>query len=156
MAVDVRLQASPGTSLKSLAKGFVLTQRTEGKSPRTVEYYEGNLRRFIWYADRENWPDDTRLITEWHIREFIGYVASDTGRWALNGNGSESSQRRSSHSTVHHYYAVLKTFFNWCIKESYLSGGIEEIVPEPFLRRSSLFWLCNSCLFTALSVECIV
>jgi len=33
-----------------LSKGFVLTQRTDGKSLRTVEYYEGNLRRFLWYA----------------------------------------------------------------------------------------------------------
>lgn len=121
MAADLKLQAPPGASLKSLAKGFVLTQRTQAKSPRTVEYYEGNLRRFIWYAERESWPDDARLITEWHIREFIGYVASDTNRWGLNGNGSESSQRPSSHSTVHHYYAVLKAFFNWCVKENFLN-----------------------------------
>lgn len=121
MVVNVKLEAPPGTSLKSLVRGFVLTKRTDGKSPRTVEYYEGNLHRFLWYSERESWPDDVRLITEWHIREFLGYVASEVHRWGLNGNGSESSQRQASHSTVHHYYAVLKAFFNWCVREGFLA-----------------------------------
>ena len=98
----------------------MLTVRTDGKSPRTVEYYEGNLHRFLWYGQRVGWPDDARFITEWHIREFLGYVASEVHRWGLNGNGSESSQRQASHSTVHHYYAVLKAFFNWCVRENLL------------------------------------
>ena len=95
MVASIKLEAPPGASLTSLAKGFVLTVRTDGKSPRTVEYYEGNLRRFLWYAETEGWPDDARLITEWHIREFLAYVAGAELRWGLSGNGSESSQRRA-------------------------------------------------------------
>jgi len=120
MTVNLKPEAPPGTSLKSLVSGFVLTQRTDGKSPRTVEYYEGNLYRFLWYAEQENWPDDVRLITEWHIREFLVYIATEIYRWGLKGNGSESSQRQASQSTVHHYYAVLRVFFNWCVKEGFL------------------------------------
>lgn len=121
MVANVKPQAALGTSLRSLVKGFVLTQRTDGKSPRTVEYYEGNLGRFLWYVGGEDWPDDARLITEWQIREFLAYVASETQRWGLDGNGSESSRCQASHSTLHHYYAVLKTFFNWCVKEGFLA-----------------------------------
>jgi len=121
MVVSNKLESPPGTSLKSLVRGFVLTERTDGKSPRTVEYYEGNLHRFLWYGERENWVDDVRLITEWHVREFLSYVASEVHRWGLKGNGSESSQRQASHSTVHHYYAVLKAFFNWCVREGCLN-----------------------------------
>ena len=76
--------------------GFILTKRTEGKSPRTVAYYEGNLGRFLWYAQRQGWPDDVRLINEWQIKEFLGYVAIETDRWGLKGNGSETSQRKAS------------------------------------------------------------
>lgn len=121
MVVSIKREAPPGTSLKSSVRGFVLTARTDGKSPRTVEYYEGNLRRFLWYCERQSWPDDVRLITEWHIREFLAYVASEVHRWGLNGNGSESSRRQASYSTVHHYYAVLKAFFNWCVMEGFLT-----------------------------------
>lgn len=107
-------------SLKSLVKGFVLIKRTEGKSPRTVEYYEENFRRFLWYTGRQGWSDDIRFLTEWQIREFLSYVGTDTRRWGLEGNGSETSQRNASHSTVHHYFVVLSCFFNWLIQEGFL------------------------------------
>ena len=68
MGGSIILEAPTGTSLKSLVGGFVLTKQTEGKSPRTVEYYRENLKRFLWYANQQSWSDDIRLITEWQIR----------------------------------------------------------------------------------------
>jgi site-specific recombinase XerD len=120
MAVSIRTWVSEGVSLKSLVKGFVLTKRTEGKSPRTVEYYQDNLRRFLWYAERQDWSDDIRFLTEWQIREFLGYVGTETNRWGLKGNGSETSQRSASHSTVRHYFVVLSCFLNWLTQEGFL------------------------------------
>lgn len=107
-------------SLKSLVAGFVLIKRTEGKSPRTVEYYQDNLRRFLWYAGRQGWSDDVRFLTEWQIREFLGYVGTETHRWGLEGNGSETSQRNASHSTIRHYFVVLSCFFNWAVEEGFV------------------------------------
>jgi len=134
MIVSVKEQA-PGLSLDSLIKGFVLTQRTDGRSQRTVEYYEGNLTRFLWYVEKEGWTNEARLITEWHVREFLGYIATESQRWGLSGNGSESSRRKASLSTLHHYYAVLKTFFNWCVKEGFLTenplGKVKVANPKP-------------------------
>ena len=121
MVVLTRLTTASGTSLTSLVDGFVLTKQTEGKSPRTVEYYRDNLKRFLWYAQRQHWPDDIRFLTEWQIREFLGYVAAQTHRWGLEGNGSETSQRTASHSTVHHYFVVLSCFFNWIVREGFLA-----------------------------------
>ena len=120
MVILMRPGAPPGTSLKSLVGGFVLTKQTEGKSPRTVEYYRENLKRFLWYAEKQGWSDDIRLLTEWHIREFLGYVASETCRWGLQGNGSETSQKKASHSTVHHYFVVLSVFFSWLVIDGFL------------------------------------
>ena len=120
MAASIKLEVPPGVSLKSLVKGFVLTKRTEGKSPRTVEYYQENLRRFLWYAERQGWSDDIRFLTEWQIREFLGYVGTETHRWGLEGNGSETSQRNASHSTVRHYFVVLSCFFNWVVEEGFV------------------------------------
>ena len=120
MVIGIKLEAPSGTSLKSLVNGFVLTKQTEGKSPRTVEYYHDNLKRFLWYAERQGWSDDTRLLTEWQIREFLGYVATETNRWGLEDNGSETSRHNASHSTVHHYFVVLSCFFNWVIQEGFI------------------------------------
>ncbi|MFC1965468.1 phage integrase N-terminal SAM-like domain-containing protein [Chloroflexota bacterium] len=102
MVIGTRPGVQPGTSLRSLVNGFVLTKQTEGKSPRTVECYSENLKRFLWYAQKQDWPDDIRMITEWHIREFLGYLANEKCRWGLKGNGSETSQDKASHTTVHH------------------------------------------------------
>jgi len=86
----------------------------------TVKYYEVLLRHFLWYTVKGNFPSDAGLITEWHIREFLNYVISETNRWGLKGNGSEPCQRPASHSTVHHYFAALRVFFNWCVAEGFL------------------------------------
>ena len=67
MVIALRLEATPGTSLKSLVRGFVLTKQTDGKSPRTVEFYAENLKRFLWYAQKQEWSDDIRMLTEWDI-----------------------------------------------------------------------------------------
>lgn len=50
MVVALRPEVKPGTSFVSLVNGFVLTKQTEGKSPRTVEFYSENLKRSYWYA----------------------------------------------------------------------------------------------------------
>lgn len=121
MVSSIRLQAPVSTSVRSLVKGFTLTLHTDCKSPRTVEYYETNLRRFLWYAGQNEWPDDARLITEWYIREFLAYAGGEGNRWGISGNGSESSRQRASYSTVHHYYSVLRAFFNWCTREGFVS-----------------------------------
>jgi site-specific recombinase XerD len=135
MVASYKLQAPLAGSFQSLVTGFLLTKRTDGKSPRTVHYYEVLLRHFLWYANRENWPIDATLITEWQIREFLGYVASETHRWGLTGNGSERCQRLASDSTVHHYYAALRVFFNWCVGEGFLKQSplakIKIRNPEP-------------------------
>jgi hypothetical protein len=42
------------TSLESLAKGYILNCKTEGKSPKTISGYEMILRNFIWYCNQYN------------------------------------------------------------------------------------------------------
>jgi len=120
MVTATRPTAQPGTSLKSLVTGFVLTKQTEGKSPRTVEFYSENLKRFLWYAQRQAWSDDIRMLTEWDIREFLGYVANETNRCGLEGNGSEPAKRKVTHTTAHHYFVVLASFFGWVVGEGFL------------------------------------
>jgi len=120
MVVAIGQEVEAGRSLKSVVNGFVLTKQTEGRSHRTVEFYSENLKRFLWYASRPGWSDDIRMLTEWHVREFLGYVANERFRWGAEGNGSESCRMRASHTTVHHYFVVLGNFFNWVVREGFV------------------------------------
>jgi hypothetical protein len=54
MVVSIKPSAPVSTSLGSLVKGFILTQRTDCRSPKTIDYYEGNLKRFLWYAEQQD------------------------------------------------------------------------------------------------------
>lgn len=121
MTTAATLQAPVGTSLHALVKGFILTHQTDGKSQKTVQYYRDNLRRFLWYADTHDFPDDPASITDWHVRDFLGYVGSETNRWGLSGRGSETSRRQATHATVRHYFVVLSCFFNWALREGFIS-----------------------------------
>lgn len=123
MVTAIRPVAPPGTSLKSLVNGFVLTKQTEGKSPRTVEFYSENLKRFLWYGSRQGWSDDIRMLTEWHIREFLSYVANERYRWGLTGNGAEACKEKASYTTMHHYFVVLANFLGWVIREGFLADN---------------------------------
>jgi len=71
MVVLMRPETLLGTSLRSLVEGFVLTKQTEEKSPRTVEYYRDNLRRFFWYAEQKGWPDDARSSLNGKLEIFL-------------------------------------------------------------------------------------
>ena len=82
--------------------------------------YRGILTRFLWFAEKNNWSDDVRLINEWQIREFLGYVGTEKNRWEKQGKGAESSSRKSSSRTVHHYYGALRAFFNWMVREGFV------------------------------------
>lgn len=111
----------PQVSPSALVQGFILTLKTEGKAPSTVAFLQGNLRRFLWYAKQEGWPDDVRAIDSWRVREFLAYAATASNRWGITGNGCESS-REPSATGGWRYYRTLRHLFNWAIAE----GLIEE------------------------------
>lgn len=53
-------------------------------------------------------------------QEFLGYVGTETHRWGREGNGSETSRRSASYSTIRHYFVVLSCFFNWLSRDGFL------------------------------------
>ncbi|MDO9333611.1 MAG: tyrosine-type recombinase/integrase [Dehalococcoidales bacterium] len=109
------------TSLESLAKGYILNCKIEGKSSNTIAGYEILLRNFIWYCHQNEFPQIQRL-TAVHIRHFFWYLSSETHRW---NSTSPAAKRPASPTTVNGYFRALHTFFNWLEQE--------ELIPEnPF------------------------
>jgi len=98
------------TNLQSLIKGYILNCRCEGKSPKTLSFYQDNLNRFLWYCFQNNFPINPSHITTDQIRQFLYYVASKAVRW---GGYSTVARKPVSRTTVAHYYHCLNIFFNW-------------------------------------------
>ena len=68
------------TSLESLAKGYILNCKTEGKSPKTISGYEMVLRNFIWYCNQHNYHKIQNLKSI-HVNHFLTYLATEQNRW---------------------------------------------------------------------------
>jgi site-specific recombinase XerD len=108
------------TSLESLAKGYILNSRCEGKSQITVDTYQQILRRFLWFSQANGYPHEPHKISPNHIRGFLWYLASESNRWASD---NPASRKPASQSTVNHYYRVLNTFFGWLKREGFVADN---------------------------------
>ena len=64
--------------LGNLIQGFKLSCQTEGKSPKTIEWYTTFLRRFLAFLELKQLPTDAAEINKDHIRTFILYLL---GHW---------------------------------------------------------------------------
>ena len=50
-------------NLPKLVGGFILTLTAEGKSPKTISFYGGNLSRFLWYAKVRSFSENAQELT---------------------------------------------------------------------------------------------
>jgi len=106
------------TSIASLADGYMLNCRCEGKSQETIKNYQYRLRCFLWFCHANDCPDAPQKIGAHHIRQFLWYLASESHRW---GDATPSSRKPASASTVNHYYRVLNSFFGWLKNEELIA-----------------------------------
>ncbi|MFC1944093.1 tyrosine-type recombinase/integrase [Chloroflexota bacterium] len=116
------------TNLRYLVQGYILSCRCEGKSPATIHYYEGMLRRFLSFCNENHYPQDPQQLTSHLIWQFLWYVASESTRW--NG-GSTTARKPATMSTVAHYYRVLHTFFMWLVKEGIITDNPMAHIKRP-------------------------
>ena len=97
------------TDLSVLIKHFEIHNRTEGKSPHTVTWYNLTLDLLRQWLVGENRPTDIGSIGEMDIREFILYYQNRPGI---------KSEKVSSHS-VESKVRGLRAFFAWLAEKGY-------------------------------------
>ena len=97
------------TDLSVLIKHFEIHNRTEGKSPHTVTWYNLTLDLLRRWLVGENRPTDIGSIGEMDIREFILYYQNRPGI---------KSEKVSSHS-VESKVRGLRAFFAWLAEKGY-------------------------------------
>ena len=120
--------AQAQSNLEWLLEGFKYELESTAR-PRTVEYYCGEIRRFLRWAHATRVPSDVRLLTKRHIQAFFHYLAS-----THRGNGSVN-EPVAIERLLWPYYRALQRFFRWAMKEDYLQSnpmeGIALKSPQP-------------------------
>jgi len=109
--------------LQNLIEGFRLSCQTEGKSPKTIEWYFSFLTRFRLFLESEQLPTALSSITKNHIREFILYLQTK----AKTPHG----EKPLSGATIQGYVRTLKAFFSWADREGYMVSGQIGRIPIP-------------------------
>jgi len=109
--------------LKTLIEGFKLSCQTEGKSPKTVEWYTSFLERFRRFLESNGFPTPIDSITKSHIRAFIRYLQEEAR--------TPRSEKPLSQLTVQGYVRTLKAFFSWATREEYLETNPMPNIPVP-------------------------
>ena len=109
--------------LGNLIEGFKLSCQTEGKSPRTVEWYSGFLARFLSFLKQKEFPTDIGLLGKHHIKAFIHHLQTEV-KTPFHG-------KPLSPSTVQGYVRTLKAFFAWATREDYIETNLMAKIPVP-------------------------
>lgn len=108
-----------------------------GHSPATRALHQEIGKNLLWFAvDREY---ESVGLAE--LRAFLSYVKNGhtdpRGKWGdpIPGRTRRSVKTVAAKSTIHTYYSRLKTFFNWCIKQTYLSENPMARLDAPDTKR---------------------
>jgi len=80
---------------------FLLAKKVEGRSPRTLEWYQEALKAFEHFCSGQGFVPDPTQVTALHIRMWLAHI-QETG---------------VSKSTLNCRFRALRAFFNWCVAE---------------------------------------
>lgn len=109
--------------LQNLIEGFRLSCQTEGKSPKTTEWYYSFMTRFRQFLEQNGLPTKIDQINKNSVRQFILYLQKEAR--------TPHSDKSLSGATVQGYVRTLKAFFSWADREDYITANPLAKIPLP-------------------------
>lgn len=103
--------------LNILAGHFELYNRTEGKSPKTIDWYNLALKQFQRFLVQSERSTQLSELGQAEVREFILYLQG-RNRWQENPYVL-NRQGKLKAISIQTYIRTLKAFFNWLYNEGY-------------------------------------
>ena len=113
--------------LGKLAERFEVHNRSDGKSPRTVEWYNQALDIFTEWLTEEGMSNRLDDIGEDEVRLFVLHLQRRKGLW-----GDASSH------TVNNRVRALRAFFNWLYRQGYTECHRLENLKPPKVRQKEI------------------
>jgi site-specific recombinase XerD len=103
--------------LLELARHFELYNRTEGKSPKTIRWYNLSIQQFYRFLTEMEKSTKLADLNEGVVRQFILYLQEKT-RWQDNPYIPKKEGKLAAIS-IQTYIRGLRAFFNWLYKQHY-------------------------------------
>ena len=118
---------SRNLELTSLMERFEVHNRSDGKSDRTVEWYNGVLELLMAWLRAEGMSTCIDDLGEDEVRFFILHLQGRPGLWG----------QASSH-TVNNRVRALRAFFNWLYRQGYTECHRLEKLKVPKVRQKEI------------------
>jgi hypothetical protein len=100
--------------LRDLVDGLLFSLKAEGKSVRTISYYQKLIHPLLNYSRDKGWSNDLKSLDAQRVREFLSWVGTKSCT-SVGGNGAKLV-RKANPSTAWHYLRALRRLFNWAIE----------------------------------------
>ncbi|HOG46783.1 MAG TPA: tyrosine-type recombinase/integrase [Anaerolineae bacterium] len=118
------------TNLATMLEGYRLYCIAEGKSSRTIRWYQGKLHLFAGYLEEQGLPSDVAELTTTHLRAFLVHLMEQVK--ADQNNPKKPTQERSlSAKTIQGYARTLKAFCSWLAREGYTADNLGRALKIP-------------------------
>ncbi len=114
--------------LQTMKEGFLFEQDCRGNSRATIQYYDGNITRFIAYLEEQGLATDTSSISKEQIQKYILNLRN-AKKWAKTAHIKSGDYLVSK--SIQTYIRALKAWASWMESEGYLEEGIAAEIKLP-------------------------
>lgn len=114
--------------LQTMKEGFLFEQDCRGNSRATIQYYDGNITRFIAYLEEQGLVTDTSSISKQQIQKYILYLRN-TKKWAKTAHIKSGDYLVSK--SIQTYIRALKAWAAWMESEGYVEEGTSVMIKLP-------------------------
>ncbi|MCP4694972.1 MAG: site-specific integrase, partial [Desulfobacterales bacterium] len=104
-------------TLEELIRHYEVLNRSEGKSPATVHYYNEKLNAFIRFLEAQGIDPRLTNVGIADVRAFIRYL-QEKPRWDRHAKNATETAGLSP-ATVHGHVRALRAFYAWLHREGY-------------------------------------
>ena len=116
-------------TLDQLIESYLICCMTEGKSPKTIEFYSCTLKRFSRFLKTQKL---TTLLVEIGVneaRKFVFYLQNNAIRW--EGNPHIKDNKRLSPFSIQGYVRAIKAFWTWLFDEGFITSNTMSALKLP-------------------------
>jgi site-specific recombinase XerD len=119
--------------LSALIKYYELSNRAEGKSPKTIAWYTSNLDRFYRYLKERHLSNSIGELNIIILREYVLYLIKQ--RKYENHPYTPVENELLSPASVHGHVRTLRAFFSWLFREGIIDNNIAKDLKPPKVTR---------------------
>lgn len=112
--------------------GFKLSNEASGLADKTIRWYDSNLNLFQdWIHDHlNNGEVKIEEISDNDLKRYLSELRNKDSCFEDHPFRPEEKHSLSPR-TIRGYYASLSAFFNWAVREDFLSNSPLENIPKP-------------------------